>query len=108
MPQALADEFGIKFYETSAKKNMNVDEAFTTIARDIMLRLQEQDAKEVCVCVCTLPRFDGWIDCSMLRFQLQICIFLSICSNSPINSQRAIAWFTAGRRQHALSLSAPT
>jgi len=44
--QALADEFGIKFYETSAKKNMNVDQAFTDIARHVMLRLQEQEAKD--------------------------------------------------------------
>eukprot|EP00802_Teleaulax_amphioxeia_P015718 Tamp_15814.p2 GENE.Tamp_15814~~Tamp_15814.p2 ORF type:complete len:211 (+),score=46.47 Tamp_15814:726-1358(+) len=42
--QALADEFGIKFYETSAKKNLNVDQAFTDIARDVMRRLQEQEA----------------------------------------------------------------
>ena len=44
--QGLADEFGIKFYETSAKKNMNVDQAFTDIARDVMLRLEQQEAKE--------------------------------------------------------------
>merc|ERR1711988_152850 len=31
----LAKEFGINFYETSAKTNVNVDEAFTTIARMI-------------------------------------------------------------------------
>lgn len=44
--QALADEFGIKFYETSAKKNLNVDQAFTDIARDVMLRLQTQEEKD--------------------------------------------------------------
>lgn len=31
--QALADEFGIKFLETSAKANINVEEAFFTLAR---------------------------------------------------------------------------
>lgn len=41
-PQALADEYGIKFYETSAKNNINVEKAFTEMARDVMKRLQEQ------------------------------------------------------------------
>jgi len=37
--QALADEYGIKFYEASAKTNMNVGEAFESIAIDIKKRL---------------------------------------------------------------------
>eukprot|EP01027_Heterolobosea_sp_BB2_P006111 GEZU01009266.1.p1 GENE.GEZU01009266.1~~GEZU01009266.1.p1 ORF type:complete len:216 (-),score=58.90 GEZU01009266.1:248-895(-) len=37
--QQLADEYGIKFLETSAKNNINVEEAFFTIARDIKKRL---------------------------------------------------------------------
>jgi Ras-related protein Rab-8A len=37
--QALADEYGIKFFETSAKSNINVVEAFTAIAADIKKRL---------------------------------------------------------------------
>lgn len=37
--QALADEYNIKFLETSAKNNINVEEAFFTIARDIKGRL---------------------------------------------------------------------
>lgn len=37
--QALADQHGIKFFETSAKNNINVEEAFCTIARDIKQRL---------------------------------------------------------------------
>ncbi len=36
----LADEFGIGFFETSAKLNTNVDEAFTFIAKDIVARLK--------------------------------------------------------------------
>mmetsp|Transcript_38796 Transcript_38796/g.122283 ORF Transcript_38796/g.122283 Transcript_38796/m.122283 type:complete len:123 (-) Transcript_38796:135-503(-) len=44
--QALADEFGIKFFETSAKNNINVEKAFTEIARDVMVRLREQEAKD--------------------------------------------------------------
>lgn len=43
--QALADEFGIKFFETSAKTNMNVENTFFTIARDIKQRLVESDSK---------------------------------------------------------------
>ncbi|KAI9012766.1 ras family-domain-containing protein [Gaertneriomyces semiglobifer] len=37
--QALADEYGIKFLETSAKSNIGVEEAFFTLARDIKKRL---------------------------------------------------------------------
>jgi Ras-related protein Rab-8A len=37
--QALADEFNVKFMETSAKANINVEEAFFTLARDIKKRL---------------------------------------------------------------------
>lgn len=37
--KALADEYGIKFLETSAKNSVNVEEAFTTLARDIKKRL---------------------------------------------------------------------
>ena len=39
--KALAAEFGIKFFETSAKLNTNVDEAFMSIAKDIVDRLKE-------------------------------------------------------------------
>ncbi|KAG0363026.1 RAB/GTPase protein [Gamsiella multidivaricata] len=37
--QALADEFGIKFLETSAKSNICVEEAFFSLARDIKKRM---------------------------------------------------------------------
>lgn len=39
--QKLASEFGIKFFETSAKMNTNVDEAFASIAKDIVGRLRQ-------------------------------------------------------------------
>lgn len=39
--KALAAEYGIKFFETSAKMNTNVDEAFMSIAKDIVDRLKE-------------------------------------------------------------------
>ncbi|GMH12768.1 hypothetical protein Nepgr_014609 [Nepenthes gracilis] len=43
--QALADEYGIKFFETSAKTNLNVEEVFFSIARDIKQRLADTDAR---------------------------------------------------------------
>ncbi|KAF3329986.1 ras-related protein RABE1c-like protein [Carex littledalei] len=43
--QALADEYGIKFFETSAKTNLNVEQVFFSIARDIKQRLSESDSK---------------------------------------------------------------
>jgi Ras-related protein Rab-8A len=39
--QALADEYAIKFFETSAKSNINVVESFTAIASDIKKRLMD-------------------------------------------------------------------
>lgn len=38
--KALADEFGLNFFETSAKQNINVDKAFLSIATDIVGRLK--------------------------------------------------------------------
>ncbi|KAH1207771.1 Ras-related protein RABE1c [Glycine max] len=43
--QALADEYGIKFFETSAKTDLNVEEVFFSIARDIKQRLADTDSK---------------------------------------------------------------
>lgn len=43
--QALADEYNIKFFETSAKTNFNVEEVFFSIARDIKIRLEETNAR---------------------------------------------------------------
>mmetsp|Transcript_43299 Transcript_43299/g.82615 ORF Transcript_43299/g.82615 Transcript_43299/m.82615 type:complete len:209 (-) Transcript_43299:111-737(-) len=39
--QQLADEFGIHFFETSAKANINVENAFFSIARSIKQKLQD-------------------------------------------------------------------
>ncbi|KAG6789288.1 hypothetical protein POTOM_005379 [Populus tomentosa] len=43
--QALADEYGIKFFETSAKTNLNVEQVFFSIARDIKQRLADTDTR---------------------------------------------------------------
>lgn len=37
--KALADEFNVKFFETSAKTPTNVEEAFLAIARDVKARV---------------------------------------------------------------------
>ena len=37
--QSLADEYGIRFLETSAKLSLNVEDAFITIARDIKKKI---------------------------------------------------------------------
>ncbi|KAI5061925.1 hypothetical protein GOP47_0022464 [Adiantum capillus-veneris] len=37
--QALANEYGIKFYETSAKTDLNVENVFLSIAHDVQSRL---------------------------------------------------------------------
>lgn len=42
--KALADEYKIQFFETSAKDNVNVEEVFEAIARDVMQRLQQEQA----------------------------------------------------------------
>lgn len=43
--KALADEFGLRFLETSAKANEGVEEAFFTLARDIKTRLIDSQPK---------------------------------------------------------------
>ncbi|RID45689.1 hypothetical protein BRARA_I02394 [Brassica rapa] len=43
--QALADEYGIKFFEASAKTNLNVEEVFFLIAKDIKQRLTDTDSR---------------------------------------------------------------
>ncbi|KAI3896492.1 hypothetical protein MKW92_005268 [Papaver armeniacum] len=45
VPTAKGDEYGIKFFETSAKTNLNVEQVFFSIARDIKERLSETDTR---------------------------------------------------------------
>ena len=42
--QALADEYGMRFFEASAKDDINVKEAFYAITHDIKKRLFESPA----------------------------------------------------------------
>jgi len=42
--QRLAGEYGLQFFEVSAKSNVNIEQAFFTIARDIHARLQNTSA----------------------------------------------------------------
>jgi Ras-related protein Rab-8A len=46
MGKALADEYGIKFFECSAKNSINVEEAFISLARDIKKRLIDKPGGE--------------------------------------------------------------
>ena len=43
--KALADEFGVAFFETSAKENLHVDDAFMQITNEIVARLDDSDTK---------------------------------------------------------------
>ena len=40
--EQLANEYGIKFLETSAKSSINVEEAFFTLARDIKAKMEKK------------------------------------------------------------------
>lgn len=40
--QALADEYGVQFFETSAKNNINVENGFIKVAREVKDRLVEE------------------------------------------------------------------
>jgi hypothetical protein len=42
--EALAKEYQIHFFETSAKANLNVEEAFLTIATDAVHRMMNEGA----------------------------------------------------------------
>ena len=44
--QALADELGVPFLEVSAKNNINIDNAFYSLAADIKKRLIDTSSKE--------------------------------------------------------------
>ncbi|UMM12723.1 hypothetical protein L5515_001358 [Caenorhabditis briggsae] len=43
--EQLAIEYGTKFLETSAKANLNIDEAFFTLARDIKSKMEQNEMR---------------------------------------------------------------
>ncbi|XP_072839968.2 ras-related protein Rab-13 isoform X2 [Pogona vitticeps] len=43
--EKLSKEHGIRFFETSAKSSVNVEEAFNTLARDILLKSSKRSAQ---------------------------------------------------------------
>lgn len=71
----LAIEYGTKFMETSAKTNINVEEAFFTLARDIKLKTERASHQNTTqntgrIAVHQTPRknsslFSGW-RCSLI------------------------------------------
>ncbi|VDN41034.1 unnamed protein product [Gongylonema pulchrum] len=73
--EQLAIEYGTKFLETSAKANINVEEAFFTLARDIKLKTERASQQNTTqnsgrITVQQTPRkstsfFSGW-RCSLI------------------------------------------
>jgi len=62
--QSLANDFGIQFFETSAKTDINVEKAFVTIAREVRallllmpMRLQIIVSPRLAMCYTLLMRF---------------------------------------------------
>ncbi|KAF0707734.1 hypothetical protein AaE_013485 [Aphanomyces astaci] len=56
--EALAAEYGVQFFETSAKSNLHVDEAFRSIAVDVQKRLAESDSDRLDVANQTRLKLD--------------------------------------------------
>mmetsp|Transcript_53480 Transcript_53480/g.48089 ORF Transcript_53480/g.48089 Transcript_53480/m.48089 type:complete len:204 (+) Transcript_53480:164-775(+) len=67
--QELANEYGIKFFETSAKSDINVYESFVTIAKDIVianLKAAEQNNPNVDIGKAHKKNTDGGCACELL------------------------------------------
>lgn len=58
---ALAEEYGIPFFETSAKNNINVVEAFNTIANEVLMKMKPENGPndKVVLGGGSKPRKDG-------------------------------------------------
>ena len=74
--QALANEFGMKFFETSAKEYINVDEVFNSMLREIEVRLMAPEGAAVIKArqvwsirdrLLKVGDFDSWRESSVLK-----------------------------------------
>ncbi|CAD6583184.1 MAG: GTP-binding protein [Tremellales sp. Tagirdzhanova-0007] len=68
--RALADEFGLRFLETSAKANEGVEEGFFTLARDIKTRLIDSQPEEAAAPALSADRRSGGVDTLKLMLEL--------------------------------------
>ncbi|CAI0474978.1 unnamed protein product [Linum tenue] len=97
--QALADEYGIKFFETSAKTNLNVEEVFFSIARDIKQRLADTDSRTEVVSLLSKDTFDSYYDDHFLQCQLSYTVFSCIlASQRPFESIKEIKQLVLAKR----------
>ncbi|EPB74414.1 Ras family protein [Ancylostoma ceylanicum] len=81
--QQLAIEYGTKFMETSAKANLNVEEAFFSLARDIKVKMERGQAHSVSQSGISLLELVNMephkIDASGLKYLLNNIVHYNIC-----------------------------
>ncbi|THF99657.1 hypothetical protein TEA_027373 [Camellia sinensis var. sinensis] len=95
--QARAHEYGIKFFETSAKTNLNVEQVFFSIARDIKQRLADTDSRAEDNFSSSIP-MDGKTELQILSFQApKIRLLRSLCVEGNETMQ------ILDRRKHGLN-----
>lgn len=82
--EQLASEFGIRFMETSAKSNLNVTEAFISIAKDIKERVIDSGEKKSVAGVSLNDDLNG--PSVVTRFQQSCCGGGSVAKSETIAS----------------------
>lgn len=70
----IAREHGIRFFETSAKANINIEKAFLTLAEDILRKVRVHLALAVSVSGLTLHL---------------VCVYIGVCVCFPDTCKRA-------------------